>query len=119
VPSLTVRDARLRRHRRVRAKVRGTAARPRLVVFRSNRGIDAQLVDDATGRTLAASSWLAVKKKSFKGDKSEQAAEVGKQLAAAAKQAGIKACVFDRAGYLYHGRVKALADGAREGGLEF
>jgi large subunit ribosomal protein L18 len=118
VPSLTVRDARLRRHRRVRAKVRGTAARPRLVVFRSNRGIDAQLVDDATGRTLAAASWLAVKK-SFKGDKSEQAAEVGKLLAAAAKQAGIKACVFDRAGYLYHGRVKALADGAREGGLEF
>jgi large subunit ribosomal protein L18 len=102
----------------VRAKVRGSAERPRLVVFRSNRGIDAQLVDDENGRTVAAASWLAVKK-SFKGDKSAQAAEVGKLLAAAAKQAGIKACVFDRAGYLYHGRVKALADGAREGGLNF
>ncbi len=118
MPSLTVREARLRRHRRVRAKVRGTADQPRLVVFRSNKGIDAQLIDDTTGRTLAAASWIALKK-SFKGDKSEQAAEVGKQLAAAAKQAGIKACVFDRAGYLYHGRVKALADGAREGGLKF
>ena len=118
MPSLTVRDARARRHRRVRAKVRGSAERPRLVVFRSNRGIDAQLVDDENGRTVASASWLAVKK-SFKGDKSEQAAEVGKRLAAAAKAAGIKACVFDRAGYLYHGRVKALADGAREGGLKF
>ena len=118
MPSLTVRDARARRHKRGRDKVLGTAERPRLVVFRSNRGIDAQLVDDRAGRTLAAASWLAVKK-SFKGDKTEQAAEVGKTLAAAAKQAGIKACVFDRAGYLYHGRVKALADGAREGGLNF
>ena len=118
MPSLTVREARLRRHRRVRSKVRGTAAQPRLVVFRSNRGIDAQLIDDTTGRTLAAASWIALKK-SFKGDKSGQAAEVGRLLAAAAKQAGIKACVFDRAGYLYHGRVKALADGAREGGLKF
>jgi large subunit ribosomal protein L18 len=118
VPSLTVREARLRRHRRVRGKVRGTAERPRLVVFRSNRGVEAQLVDDSTGRTLASASWLAMRK-SFKGDKSEQAAQVGKQLAAQAKQAGIAACVFDRAGYLYHGRVKALADGAREGGLQF
>ncbi len=118
MPSLTVRDARIRRHKRGRDKVRGTAERPRLVVFRSNRGIDAQLVDDLAGRTLASASWLAVKK-SFKGDKTEQAAEVGKLLAAAAKQAGITACVFDRAGYLYHGRVKALADGAREGGLKF
>ena len=118
MPSLTVRDARARRHKRGRDKVRGTAERPRLVVFRSNRGIDAQLVDDVAGRTLAAASWLAVKK-SFKGDKTGQAAEVGKLLAAAAKQVGIKACVFDRAGYLYHGRVKALADGAREGGLKF
>jgi large subunit ribosomal protein L18 len=118
VPSLTVREARLRRHRRVRGKVRGTAERPRLVVHRSNRGITAQLVDDLSGRTVASASWLAVKA-SFKGDKSEQAAEVGKLLAASAKQAGIDACVFDRAGYLYHGRVKALADGAREGGLTF
>jgi len=102
----------------VRGRVSGTADRPRLVVFRSNRGIEAQLVDDLTGRTLAAASWLAIRK-SFKGDKTGQAAAVGKLLAANAKQAGIEACVFDRAGYLYHGRVKALADGAREGGLQF
>jgi len=118
VPSLTVRDARLRRHRRVRGKVQGTAERPRLVVFRSNRGVEAQLVDDLSGRTVASASWLALKK-SFKGDKSEQATEVGKLLAVSAKQAGVETCVFDRAGYLYHGRVKALADGAREGGLSF
>jgi large subunit ribosomal protein L18 len=113
-----VREGRLRRHRRVRSKLRGTAQRPRLVVFRSNRGIEAQLVDDATGRTVAAASWLALKK-SFSGDKTAQATEVGKLLAQSAKQAGVDACVFDRAGYLYHGRVKALADGAREGGLKF
>jgi large subunit ribosomal protein L18 len=118
VPSLTVRDARLRRHRRVRAKVHGSAERPRLVVFRSNRGIEAQLVDDDAGRTLASASHLALAK-SFKGDKTAQAEAVGKALAAAAKKAGVDACVFDRGGYLYHGRVKALADGAREGGLEF
>ena len=118
MPKLSVRDARLRRHRRVRGKVQGTADRPRLVVFRSNRGVEAQLVDDLSGRTIAAASWLSMKK-SFKGDKSEQAAEVGKRLAANAKQAGVETCVFDRAAYLYHGRVKALADGAREGGLSF
>jgi large subunit ribosomal protein L18 len=115
---LTVREARGRRHRRVRAKIAGTAERPRLVVHRSNKGIEAQLVDDVEGRTLAAASHLALKK-SFKGDKTEQSAEVGKLLAAAAKKAGIERVVFDRGGYLYHGRVKALADGAREGGLEF
>ncbi len=118
MPSLTVRDARLRRHRRVRTKVRGTAERPRLAVFRSNRGIEAQLVDDDAGKTLASASHLALAK-SFKGDKTKQAEEVGKALAAAAKKAGVDTCVFDRGGYLYHGRVKALADGAREGGLEF
>jgi len=118
VPSLTVREARLRRHRRVRTKVRGTAERPRLAVFRSNRGIEAQLVDDDAGKTLASASHLALAK-SFKGDKTKQAEEVGKALAAAAKKAGVDTCVFDRGGYLYHGRVKALADGAREGGLEF
>ena len=118
MPSLTVLEARKRRHRRVRGKVQGSAERPRLVVSRSNRGISAQLVDDLNGRTLASASWIALKA-SFKGDKSEQAAEVGKLLAKNAKQAGIDACVFDRAGYLYHGRVKALADGAREGGLNF
>jgi large subunit ribosomal protein L18 len=102
----------------VRAKVQGTAVRPRLVVFRSNRGIEAQLVDDEAGRTLASASHLGLAK-SFKGDKTAQAEAVGKALAAAAKQAGIDRCVFDRGGYLYHGRVNALADGAREGGLSF
>jgi large subunit ribosomal protein L18 len=115
--SVSTREARLRRHRRVRGKVSGTAERPRLVVFRSNRGIFAQLVDDEAGRTLASATWLA--HRGHKGTKTDQAAEVGKSLAAAAKKAGIEACVFDRAGYLYHGRVKALADAAREGGLQF
>jgi large subunit ribosomal protein L18 len=116
--ALTVRQARERRHRRVRRKVAGTAERPRLVVFRSNRGIEAQLVDDLEGRTLASASHLGLGKDA-KGTKSEQAAEVGKLLAANAKQAGIETVVFDRGGYLYHGRVKALAEGAREGGLSF
>jgi large subunit ribosomal protein L18 len=114
---LSTREARLRRHRRVRGKVRGTAERPRLLVFRSNRGIFAQLIDDDAGKTLASAGWTTLG--SFKGNKTEQAAEVGKQLAASAKQAGIESAVFDRGGYLYHGRVKALADGAREGGLSF
>jgi large subunit ribosomal protein L18 len=116
--TVTTRDARLRRHRRIRGKVAGTAERPRLAVFRSNRGIFAQLIDDESGRTIAGASWLGLPK-SFKGSKIEQAAEVGKAVAAAAKKAGIDTVVFDRGGYLYHGRVKALAEGAREGGLEF
>ncbi len=115
---LSVREARARRHRRVRRKVSGTATRPRLVVYRSNTGIYAQLVDDLAGATLAAAGWQNLPK-GFKGTKTEQAREVGRLLAANAKQAGIETCVFDRGGYLYHGRVKALADGAREGGLEF
>ena len=115
--TLSVREARQRRHRRVRGKIFGSAERPRLVVFRSNRGIEAQLVDDLEGKTLAAASWLNLK--SFKGSKTEQAAEVGKLLAQKAKQAGVETAVFDRGGYLYHGRVKALADAAREGGLKF
>jgi large subunit ribosomal protein L18 len=110
--------ARKRRHLRVRGKISGTAERPRLVVHRSNKGISAQLVDDLEGKTLAAASWLQLAK-SFKGKKTEQAAEVGKLLAETAKKAGIQTIVFDRAGYLYHGRVKALAEGAREGGLRF
>jgi large subunit ribosomal protein L18 len=118
VTQLTVRKARERRHKRVRGKVSGTAERPRLVVFRSNRGIEAQLVDDLEGKTLAAASWLQLKK-SFKGSKTEQAAEVGKLLAENAKKADLETVVFDRGGYLYHGRVKALADAAREGGLKF
>ena len=115
--STSVREARLRRHRRVRGKVSGTAERPRLVVFRSNKGIFAQLVDDEARRTLASATWLELK--SFKGTKTEQAAAVGKALGASAKKAGIETCVFDRAGYLYHGRVKALAESAREEGLRF
>ncbi len=113
---LTKRQARLRRHRRVRGKVAGTADRPRLAVFRSNRGISAQLIDDESGRTLASANWKGI---DSSGSKSEQASAVGKALAESAKKAGIEACVFDRAGYLYHGRVKALAEGAREGGLQF
>ena len=115
--TLTLRKARERRLKRVRGKVFGTAERPRLVVLRSNRGIEAQLVDDLEGRTLAGASWLQLKK--AKGNKTEQAAEVGKELAKRAKDAGIETVVFDRGGYLYHGRVKALADAAREGGLKF
>jgi large subunit ribosomal protein L18 len=116
--TLTTRDARIRRHRRIRGKVAGTADRPRLAVFRSNRGIFAQLIDDESGRTIAGASWLGLPK-SFKGSKTDQAAEVGKAVAAAAKKAGVDTVVFDRGGYLYHGRVKALAEGAREGGLKF
>jgi len=117
VSQLTTRQARTRRHKRVRKHISGTAERPRLVVFRSNRGIAAQLVDDDAGKTLAAASWLDVR--DAKGAKTEQAAEVGKLLADKAKAAGVKTAVFDRGGYLYHGRVKALADAAREGGLKF
>ena len=109
-------QARKRRHRRVRGKIAGTAERPRLVVHRSNRGIFAQLVDDQAGRTLAGASWTTI---GASASKTEQAREVGKALAAAATKAGIETCVFDRAGYLFHGRVKALAEGAREGGLRF
>ena len=118
MPTLTTRQARERRHHRLRRRIMGTAERPRLVVFRSNYGIEAQLVDDVAGRTLAFASHKGLKK-TFKGSKTEQAAEVGKALAASAKKAGIETVVFDRGGYLYHGRVKALADGAREGGLRF
>jgi large subunit ribosomal protein L18 len=113
----TTRQLRERRRRRIRGKVAGTAERPRLAVFRSNLGISAQLIDDQAGKTLTAASWQGLSK--FKGNKTDQAKEVGKQLAANAKAAGIEACVFDRGGYLYHGRVKALAEGAREGGLTF
>ncbi len=106
---------RTRRHNRIRAKVAGTAEKPRLAVFRSNRFISAQLIDDATGTTLASAADLKAKK----GTKTERAKEVGAELAKAAIAKNIKAVVFDRGGFLYAGRVKALADGAREGGLEF
>ncbi|HEX6025263.1 MAG TPA: 50S ribosomal protein L18 [Solirubrobacter sp.] len=108
---------RLRRRRRVRAKVHGTAERPRISVFRSNRGIFAQLIDDDAGRTLASVQWTEPELRSLKP--MEQANAAGKLLASRAKEAGIEAAVFDRGGYQYHGRVKALAEGAREGGLSF
>src|SRR5919109_1263481 len=108
---------RLKRRRRVRAKVRGTAERPRISVFRSNRGIFAQLVDDDAGRTLAAVNWTESELRGLKP--MEQATRAGGLLAERAKAAGIETAVFDRGGYQYHGRVKALADGAREGGLNF
>ena len=115
--TLTNRQARERRHRRVRGRVSGSAGRPRLAVFRSNRGVSAQLINDVEGRTLAGASWMQVK--DMAGTKTEQAAEVGRLLARAGREQGVERVVFDRGGYLYHGRVKALADGAREGGLTF
>jgi large subunit ribosomal protein L18 len=108
---------RLKRRRRVRARVKGTAERPRLSVFRSNRGIFAQLVDDAQGHTVAAVNWTEPELRKISA--TEQAKRAGELLAERAKAAGIETCVFDRGGYQYHGRVKALADGAREGGLAF
>jgi len=107
---------RLKRHKRVRVHVAGTAQRPRLAVFRSLNHLYAQLIDDAASRTLAAASTLEMKSK---GNGVAQAAEVGKSIAAKAKAAGVSAVVFDRGGFLYHGRIKALADAAREAGLEF
>jgi large subunit ribosomal protein L18 len=113
---LTKQQRRLRRRRRIRAKVRGSAERPRLSVYRSNRGIFAQLVDDDAGTTVAAVNWT---EKNLRGlDPMEQAKTSGEMLAKRAKDAGVSSCVFDRSGYRYHGRVKALAEGAREGGLE-
>jgi large subunit ribosomal protein L18 len=108
---------RLKRRRRVRAKVRGTAERPRISVFRSNRGIFAQLVDDDAGRTLASVSWTEADLRSIAP--MEQSKRAGELLAERAKGAGIERAVFDRGGYQYHGRVRALAEGAREGGLSF
>ena len=108
---------RLRRRRRVRAKIRGTAERPRLSVFRSNRGVFAQLIDDAGGRTVAAVNWIEPDLRKL--GPMDQAKKVGELLAQRAKDNGVETCVFDRGGYRYHGKVKALAEGAREGGLEF
>ena len=107
-------ERRYRRHLRVRKKLFGTTDRPRLVVFRSSKHISAQLIDDGGRRTL-----LTVSDAGVEGTKTTRASEVGKRVAARAKEAGVSKVVFDRGGYRYHGRVKALADGAREGGLEF
>ena len=111
--------ARSRRHSRVRKRVSGTPSRPRLVVTRSARHMVAQVVDDIAGRTLASASTMEADLRKDSGDKSAKAREVGKLVAARAKQAGIESVVFDRGGNKYHGRVAALADGAREGGLNF
>ena len=108
---------RLKRRRRVRAKIRGTAERPRISVFRSNRGIFAQLIDDDAGRTIASVNWTEGDLRGLK--RMEQATRAGTLLADRAKAAGVDTAVFDRGGYQYHGRIKALADGAREGGLVF
>ncbi len=114
--SVTTKPAqRLRRRRRVRAKITGSELRPRISVFRSNRGIAAQLIDDASGRTLAAVSWTESDLRGLKP--MEQAAKSGELLAERAKAAGVESAVFDRGGYQYHGRVKAFAEGVREGGL--
>ena len=109
-------DARRRRHLRVRRKIQGTAQRPRLAVFRSNRYIYAQLIDDDRGHTVAAVAWTEPELRELAPK--EQAKRAGELLAARAKEAGASSCVFDRGGYRYHGRVRALAEGAREGGLE-
>jgi large subunit ribosomal protein L18 len=114
---MTKRQQRLRRRRRVRARIVGSAERPRLSVYRSNRGVFAQLIDDAAGRTLAAVNWTEPELR--KVSASEQAKRAGELLAERAKAAGVESCVFDRGGYKFHGRVKALAEGAREGGLKF
>ncbi|HXS34830.1 MAG TPA: 50S ribosomal protein L18 [Solirubrobacterales bacterium] len=114
---VTNRQRRLRRRRRVRARVTGTTQRPRLSVYRSNRGVFAQLIDDGKGHTVAAVNWIEPELRKLTA--SEQAKKAGELLAERAKAAGVETCVFDRGGYQYHGRVKALAEGAREGGLVF
>jgi large subunit ribosomal protein L18 len=113
--TVTAEQRRLKRRRRVRAKITGTATRPRISVFRSNRGIMAQLIDDEAGKTLAAVQWTEADLRDLKP--MEQASRSGKLLAERAKAAGIDRAVFDRGGYQYHGRVKAFAEGVREGGL--
>ena len=114
---LTAPARRLKRRRRVRAKIHGTAERPRISVFRSNRGISAQLIDDDAGRTLAAVNWTEAELRSL--PRADQPRRVGELLAERAKAAGVEQAVFDRGGYQYHGRVQALAEGARESGLAF
>jgi large subunit ribosomal protein L18 len=108
---------RLKRRRRVRAKVHGSAERPRISVFRSNRGLFAQLIDDESGRTIASAGWTELELRSLKP--MDQSRRIGELLAERGKAAGVERAVFDRGGYQYHGRVKALAEGAREGGLAF
>ncbi len=113
---MTLAERRVRIHRRIRKKLAGTATRPRLTVYRSNKSIYCQVIDDNIGHTLAAATSIEI---ATKGTKVEQAKAVGAAIAEKTKAAGITAVVFDRGGLLYHGRIKALAEGAREGGLEF
>jgi large subunit ribosomal protein L18 len=113
------RDARIRRHVRVRKNVRGTAERPRLAVFRSNKHISAQVIDDRAGRTLAAASTYEATLRSGSTSNKESATQVGRLVAERARASGVSKVVFDRGGFLYHGRVAAVADAAREAGLEF
>ena len=113
------REARILRHNRLRNHLRGTAERPRLVVFRSFRHMHAQFIDDTIGHTLVAASTVEPELRAFEGEKKAKAAEVGKLIAKRAKEAGIENVVFDRGGFKYHGRIAALADAAREGGLKF
>jgi large subunit ribosomal protein L18 len=110
-------QSRLRRRRRVRAKVAGTGERPRLAVFRSNRGVQAQIIDDVSGHTLAAVNWTEKELKDL--PRMDQAKRAGELIAQRAKDAGAETVIFDRGGYRYHGRVRALAEGAREAGLRF
>ncbi len=112
------REARIRRHRRVRKKVIGTAERPRLAVFRSNRHTSAQVIDDRSGRTVASASTTEASLRGSSGT-IDAATQVGKLVADRAKAAGIESVVFDRGGFIYHGRIAAVAEGARTGGLEF
>ncbi|APT84049.1 50S ribosomal protein L18 [Corynebacterium aquilae] len=113
------RVARARRHFRIRKSMRGTAETPRLVVHRTSRHMHVQVIDDLKGHTLAAASTIEADVRALEGDKKAKAAKVGQLIAERAKAAGIETIVFDRAGYKYHGRVAAMADAAREGGLKF
>jgi large subunit ribosomal protein L18 len=117
--SLSKHEARQRRHRRVRKKVRGTAEQPRLAVFRSSKHVYAQVIDDTSGRTLASASTMEASQRSGRTGSVEAARAVGKLVGDRAKAAGVASAVFDRGGFSYHGRVAGVADGAREAGLEF
>ena len=114
---ITAPQRRLKRRRRVRAKVRGSESRPRLAVYRSNRGLYAQLIDDDRGHTIAQASWIEADLRKL--EPAERAKKAGELLAERAKKAGVETCVFDRGGYRFHGQIAALAEGAREAGLRF
>jgi large subunit ribosomal protein L18 len=116
---ITKNQYRIKRHKRVRAKIKGTKDIPRISVYKSNRHIFVQLVDDKEGKTILSNAIKSTKKSALKNNKTKTAAAIGKEFAEKAKEAGVKKVVFDRGGFKYHGRIKALAEGLREGGLEF